>query len=127
MIHARAGSAAALVALCGLSACAPAPLAPDAPRSVKAMPLPPFDIREECVRLAPGDRLDYAFEATEPVAFEIRYREGKAVMAPVVRDVSAGDSGVFVARDDRTYCLAWEAGPAGALVDFRLRLRPAAR
>ena len=91
------------------------------------MPLTPYEMREECVRLAPGDRLEYDFEATEPVAFEIRYRDGATVIAPVVRDASRGDAGVFPARLPRDYCLVWEAGPAGALVDYRLRLRPAAQ
>ena len=117
---------ASLLVLEGLAACTTAPLAPDQPRVVAAMPLPPFEIRDECVRLSAGDRLHYEFAATGPVAFDIRYREGDAVIAPIVREGSVGDSGVFVARVTRTYCLAWEAGPGGALVDYRLQLRPAA-
>lgn len=122
----RATRAAALAA-CALAGCAEAPLTADAPKSVVAMVLTPYEIREDCVRLAAGDRLEYAFEATEPVAFEIRYREGGAAIAPVARDATRADAGVLPARLDRTYCAAWEAGPAGALVDYRLRLRPAAR
>jgi hypothetical protein len=118
---------ASLLALHGLAACAPAPITADQPRKVAAMPLPPFEIHEECVHLAPGDRLDYDFAASEPVAFEIQYREGGAVLAPIVRSASVGDSGVFLARLEHNYCLAWEAGAAGALVDFQLKLRPAAR
>lgn len=113
------------LALALLAGCAQAPLQPGETRTVTAMPLTPYEERGECVRLAAGDRLEYAFEASEPVAFEIRYREGAAVLAPIVRDGSRGDSGMFAARLDRDYCLAWEAGPAGALVDYRLRLRPA--
>lgn len=117
---------ASLLVLEGLAACAAAPLVANQPRTVAAMPLPPFEIREECVRLVQGDRLDYSFAATDSVAFEIRYRESDAVIAPIVREGSVGDSGVFVARVTRIYCLAWEAGPGGALVDYRLQLRPAA-
>jgi hypothetical protein len=119
----RAGVALALVAT--LAACAQAPIALDEPRAVSAMPLPPYEARQECVRLAEGDRLDFSFDATEPVAFEIRYREGGAVIAPLVRDVARSDAGVFLARLPRVYCLVWEAGVAGTLVDYRLRLRPA--
>ena len=119
----RAGAALALVAT--LTGCADAPLALDEPRAVTAMPIPPYESREACVRLVDGDRLEYSFEATETVAFEIRYREGAAAIAPLVRDPSQGDSGVFLARLPRVYCLVWEAGVAGALVDYRLRLRPA--
>jgi len=120
-------SVAAMIAPCCLAGCAAAPVTADAPRVVTAMDMPPYEIREDCVRLAPGDRLDYTFDATEPVAFEIRYREGVAALSPIARGFVRGDSGVYLASLDREYCLVWEAGPAGALVDYRLRLRPATR
>ena len=91
------------------------------------MGLPPYEIREDCVRLAPGDRLDYSFDATEPVAFEIRYREGAAALAPIARDPTRSGAGIYLATLAREYCVVWEAGPAGALIDYRLRLRPATR
>ncbi len=114
-------AALALVA----AACAQPPLTLEEPRAVSAMPLTPYESRDECVRLAAGDRLDYRFEASEPVMFEIRYREGFAVIAPLVREPSRGDAGVFLAVLPRDYCLVWEAGVAGALVDYRLRKRTA--
>ena len=112
---------------CWLIGCVATPVTADAPKSVTAMGLPPYEIREDCVRLTPGDRLDYTFDATEPVAFEIRYREGAVALAPIARGPARSDAGVFLASLAREYCLVWEAGPAGALVDYRLRLRPAAR
>jgi hypothetical protein len=118
---------AALSALPLLAGCGVAPVTADAPKSVAGYPLPPYQSHDECVRLAPGDRLEYAFEASEPLAFDIRYREGAAVVAPVVREPSRMDAGMFVARIARDYCLMWEAGAAGALIDYRLRLRPAAQ
>ena len=48
-------------------------------------------------------------------------------MAPIARSGVLTDAGVYAASLAREYCLVWEAGPAGALVDYRLRLRPAAR
>jgi hypothetical protein len=116
---------AALALVAAAAGCAQPPLTLDQPHAVSAMPLTPYESREECVRLAAGDRLDYRFEASEPVMFEIRYREGFAVIAPVVREPSRGDAGVFVAVLPRDYCLVWEAGVAGALVDYRLRKRTA--
>ena len=49
------------------------------------------------------------------------------MLAPLVREPSRGDAGVFLAVLPRDYCLVWEAGVAGALVDYRLRnaARPA--
>jgi len=110
-----------------LFACAATPLTAAEPRIVAGMALAPYEIREDCVRLSSGDRLDYMFDATEPVAFEIRYREGAASLSPISRGFVRADSGVYAAPLTREYCLVWEAGNAGALVDYRLRLRAAAR
>lgn len=118
---------AAVIGPCWLFGCAAAPLTVDTPRIVKGMALTPYEIREDCVRLAQGDRLDYTFDATEAVAFEIRYREGAAALSPIARGFVRGDAGVYQAPFAREFCLVWEAGNAGALVDYRLRLRPAAR
>lgn len=117
---------AAWIALGALGGCA-APLKPDEPKAVVALAIHPYETHEQCAHLAPDDRLEYAFEATEPVAFDIRYHEGSVVVAPIVRESTRGDAGVFVARITRDYCLVWEAGGAGALLDYRLRLRPAPR
>jgi hypothetical protein len=118
-------SAVAVIAL--VAGCVVAPVTADKPKFVTGHPLPPYESFRECVRLSRDDRLEYSFEASEPVDFDIRYDEGNVVVAPIVRDKSHADAGVFVARIVRDYCLVWEAGPAGALVDYRLRLRPAAR
>jgi hypothetical protein len=117
---------AAVLGPCWLFGCAATPVTVDAPKVVTAMPLTPYESREDCVRMAQDDRLDYTFEATEPVAFEIRYREGVAALAPISRSSVLSDAGVYRAPFGREYCLVWEAGAPGALVDYRLQLRPAA-
>ena len=38
-------------------------------------------------------------------------------------DQTTGDAGVFLPKLEHDYCLMWEAGPAGALLDYRIRLR----
>lgn len=120
----RSGPIAAL-ALAAMAGCA-APLARDQPRSITGLTILPYERHRECARLGADDRLEYAFETTEPVAFEIRYFEGSAAVSPIVRENTRGYAGVFVATDAREYCLVWEAGGAGTLIDYRLRLRPAA-
>jgi hypothetical protein len=113
-----------IVALAG--GCARPALLPDEPRAVTGERLAPYQSLGECVRMQRGERLEYIFTSVEPVNFDISYREGPATLAPVVREKSLGDSGIFIARLPASYCLSWEAGPAGALIDYRLRLRPAA-
>jgi hypothetical protein len=113
----------ALGACALLAACAEAPLAPGSPKIIGGQPLSPYDSTEYCVPLAVGDRLHFEYTASDPVKFELNYRERNAVLAPIVRDWSTGDSGVYLARIAREYCVRWEASPAGAFLDYRLTLQ----
>ena len=106
-----------------VAACAADPVTTGRPKAVVAQLMTPYTMTEECVHLAVGDRLDYTFTTTEPVAFNIRYHAGNAVVMPIARDQTTGDAGVFLPKLEHDYCLMWEAGPAGALLDYRIRLR----
>jgi len=106
-----------------LGACAEALLAPGTPKIVRGQPLSPYDSTEYCVALGVDDRLHFEYTASAPVKFELNYRERNAVLAPIVRDWSTEDSGVYVARLAREYCVRWEASPAGAFLDYRLTLQ----
>jgi len=107
-----------------LAACAAQPaIVPGKPLVVKAHPLPPYQIHEECVKLARGDRLEYTFSAEAPLKFNIHYHEGKAVVMPVTRDNVNADGGEFTALTAQEYCLMWEAGAKGTPLDYTVRLR----
>jgi len=112
------------VAALAVCACTAPGITADAPKTVRAQPLPSYQIHEECVTLEPGDRIEYAFESDEPVAFNLHYREGSAVVMPVVHDGWLEDAGVYVARIAHDYCLTWEAGPRGATIGYRIRVKP---
>ena len=118
------GAAGAALALAG---CAAPPIAAGVPAIVDRLVIAPYEMHEACVTMARGDKLDWRYESGAPLAFEIHYREGGAVLAPVVRDVSSADSGTFEARGPRDYCARWEAGASGAIVSYRLLLRAAPR
>ena len=113
--------AAATVALLA-AGCAGEAIVPDVPKAVREFAIAPYEIHEECADMAPGDRLDYRFEAQAPVAFHLYYREELAFVSPVSREGVQEFAGVFAAKIARRYCLQWEAGQRGALVDYRLRL-----
>ena len=120
-------------AVCGAAlavaaaACTTAPVVPGVPRDVARVVIAPYQSHYECMRLAQGDRLDWRYESTEPLAFDIQYREDQAVLSPVVREHSTTDSGTFVARLAQDYCLTWESGPPGAIISYRVLVRPAPR
>ena len=94
------------------------------PKSVQGRVLAPYSIHQECLQLAQGDRLDYRFQSTEPLRFAIQYREGVAVLEPIVRDATREDAGIYPVSESRVYCLVWEAGAVGASLDYRFVPRP---
>ena len=119
-----AAPGAALLAALLAAGCATAPVDPATPKAVRDHAMSPYAMHEECRRMAVGERLEYYFEASFPVDFNIHYHEAAAVVMPIVREKSREDSGVFAAPIAHDYCLTWEAGPAGATLDYRFRLRP---
>ena len=116
---------AVLTAALASYGCVAVPISVDAPKVVRGQPLAPYQIHEECLRLEPGDRADFNFDSTEPVDFNLHYHEGKTVVMPLVREKSRADAAVFAAPVAQDYCLMWEAGPAGTLLDYRVRLKRA--
>jgi len=118
----RAWLVAAIILALPLAACAAQPaLVPGGVREVTAHPLPPFQMHEECVKLEPGDRVDYTFKADAPLQFNIHYHEGSAVIMPVTRDKAMSDAGRFEAIVAQEYCLMWEAGAHGTPLDYTVR------
>jgi hypothetical protein len=115
---------ALLVVTVALAGCATT-LAPGDPKIAKAHPVPSYQIHEECFKLKEGDRVEFRFQSTAPVDFNIHYHEGPAVVMPISRDKSREDAGVYVARLAQDYCLMWEAGAAGALIDYRILIKRA--
>jgi hypothetical protein len=102
--------------------CATAPANPDR-RSATNVALAPYALHEECVAMRPGDRLDYRFRSSVPIAFNIHYHEAHAVVMPVQRDAVTADSGIYQPVLAHDFCLMWEAGAAAAALDYRLDVR----
>lgn len=121
----RAATPLAAIAA-ALSACAGPAIVAGEPHVVPRAVIAPYAMREECARLAVGDRLDYRYDSSAPVDFDIHYHEDNAILAPVVRERSTSDSGTFEAQVARDYCLLWQAGPPGAIISYRVMLRPPA-
>ncbi len=117
-------ASALLIAAIMLTGCPKPALMADEPKVVRGQVLHPYDTHEDCFHLEPGDRLDYTFESSEPVDFNLHYHEGAAVVMPLAREKTLNDAGVFAPSLAQDYCLMWEAGAAGAVLDYRLRWRP---
>ena len=115
----------AFVALVAAGCSTPAgPYRLDEPRSGAGVALAAYAVREECFVLDPDERIDYYFTSTAPVGFNLHYNDANAVVMPIERKGTRAESGDFVADRRQTYCLMWEAGAEGALLDYRIRRRP---
>jgi hypothetical protein len=122
----RRGPIAAVLIACTAS-CATQPLVSGEARDVDRLPIAPYEAHEQCAELSIGERLDYRYESSSPLDFDIRYREANAVVSPIVRSHSTADSGIFEARVPARYCLDWQAGATGAIIGYRLLVRNANR
>ena len=93
----------------------------DAPRIGSGAEVAPYAIHEECFALAAGERISYRFTAQRPVSFNIHFHEGNTVILPIDIASTTGESGVFAADRAQAYCLMWEAGAEGSLLDYRVQ------
>ncbi|HMA31629.1 MAG TPA: hypothetical protein VKT00_07435 [Casimicrobiaceae bacterium] len=111
-----------------LGGCAATPaITPGVPHVVARVVIAPYESHRECVRLASGDRVDYEYASSAPLKFDIGYREGDNLLMPVVRGPSASASGTYEVLIPQRYCMTWEAGPPGAIVRYRILVRPPIR
>ena len=96
----------------------------DGPRSEAGVGLAPYTVREECFRLDPGDRFDFYFWSTAPLAFNIHYHDGNAIVMPIDRPRTNEESGELIADRREVYCMMWETAAESALIDYRARPLP---
>jgi hypothetical protein len=119
------GCALALAGPLVLAGCASGGLALNSWKDVSDRVVAPYELRRECLALRPGERLEYVWESTQPVMFNLHYRSGGGVVMPISRDDVTGDAGIFTVVLAHEYCLMWEARENGALVSYRFRRRSA--
>jgi hypothetical protein len=112
-------SIAGAAALC-IAACATAPDRLDAPKIVSGVEIAPYGVHEECVEMQKDQRVGYLFRAAVPVAFNVHFRDGNAVIEPVSSAHTQGESGEFSADRAQVYCLMWEAGAGGSVLEYRV-------
>ncbi|HEY2863707.1 MAG TPA: hypothetical protein VGK37_08820 [Casimicrobiaceae bacterium] len=112
-------SIAVAATLC-TAACATAPDRLDVPKIVSGLEIAPYGVYEECIEMQTGQRVGYLFRAAVPVAFNVHFHDGNAVIEPVSSAHTQGESGEFSADRDQVHCLMWEAGPGGSVLEYRV-------
>lgn len=78
-------------------------------------------LKEACVALRAGDRVQWNFESDAETAFNIHYHEGEKVTYPAKKDGIRADRGVLEVAVPETYCWMWRASAGPAKVDVFLK------
>ncbi len=69
--------------------------------------LPPSKIHEECFRLNQNQILDYVFEASKPLEFNLHHHMDNEVIYPIPSIDIAAKKGRFTPKIKKVYCLMW--------------------
>lgn len=73
----------------------------------KSETIKPSGIHEDCMELVPGQILDYVFEASKPLNFNVHYHEDHDVVYGITKDGVSSDKGMFRCERKQYYCLMW--------------------
>jgi hypothetical protein len=79
---------------------------------VKEMPVPAGKFVEVCEKLSKGTTVEWTFDATAPLDFNVHYHEGKKVLFPAKQDQAAKGSGKLAVKLDQDYCWMWSSKAA---------------
>ncbi|MEO8136111.1 MAG: hypothetical protein ABI831_19315 [Betaproteobacteria bacterium] len=93
--------AALLVASCGT----PGPTAP-APRPL-VLDIAAGKIAEQCFKLDKGERIEYQFQATSELDFNLHTHRGGEIVMPVNVERTRQQAGVFTSPGAEDYCMMW--------------------
>ena len=78
---------------------------------------------EACDKLTPGQQVEYSFEISKPVNFNVHYHIAQEINYPVQKENIDSMSGVFTAEAKAMYCCMWsnkQPVPVSLTYDFRI-------
>jgi hypothetical protein len=88
--------------ICSTVDAQPAPAAP------KPVILKPGKPHEKCVMLNTGQNVEYRFESSAKINFNLHYNKGDSVYYPVKLDRTTGEAGLYESRAREKHCFTWE-------------------
>jgi hypothetical protein len=98
--------AAALGALIA-TACGTTPSSEPLPPSPLAIEMQTGKVAEECFTLAAGERIEYQFEASVALAFNLHTHRGGEIVMPVQIERTREQAGIFTSPQREDYCMMW--------------------
>jgi hypothetical protein len=88
----------------------------------RELSIAPGKFAEVCGKLTKGSSVDWRFDGSGPLDFNIHYHAGKDVVFPAKADAVASSSGALSVEVDQDYCWMWR-NKTGAAVSLRIALR----
>lgn len=118
-----AAAVAIFMSACEVFAADLVPLKWDADgRFAKELTVPAGAFVEVCGKLAVNTQVNWQFDATAPLNFNVHYHEGKKVHFPAKRDQVKKAADVLLVNLDQDYCWMWTNKTQGAAT-LKLGLR----
>lgn len=117
--------AAAALGMVVATACSMAPTWERLPPSPLPRVVQPGKLAEECFTLATGERIEYQFQASIPLDFNLHTHRGREVVTPVQIERTREQAATFASPQQSDYCMTWtnrSAVPAYITGEWR-RLR----
>jgi hypothetical protein len=97
----------ALIAMTLITGCVTTEVKESGPYETNVV-VPAHKAHEDCFKLADGQSLDFAFESSAALDFNLHCHEEGEILMPIdLKGVSA-KSDTFVADRDQYWCLMWE-------------------
>ena len=90
----------------------------------KSETIKPSGIHEDCMELISGQILEYSFEASKPLNFNLHYHEDHDVIYGITKDWVSGDKGTFRCEKKQYYCLMWTnpgSEPVGLAYSYSIK------
>lgn len=82
--------------------------APEAKSTAKPVAIKPGKAYEKCMLLNAVQTLEYQFDASAKVNFNLHYHKGDAIYYPLKTDRTLGETGSYESQVREEFCLMWE-------------------
>ena len=80
----------------------------------------PTDVIEKCLKMKPDQVLDYAFEASKPLAFNLHYHLLDGTVFHIKEETAKRKEIFHPVKDQNVYCMAWKnSGQDTVTLDYR--------
>ena len=93
-------------------------------QTAKPVTIKPNKMVEKCMTLEPPQKIEYRFESSAKLNFNLHYHKGDQAYYPVKLDHTNGESGLYEAKAKEVYCLMWE-NRSGTDIDLTYSARVA--